>query len=68
MVSYQYCWKKGLNGSEGGMEGNEVVAAKVVYRNVLKIGRAANVNGSDKQLLSMKNGLKNEMIIDRKKT
>ncbi len=50
------------------MEGNEVVVAKVVYRNVLKIGRAANVNGSDKQLRSMKNGLKNEMIIDRKKT
>ncbi|MGE6720650.1 hypothetical protein ACQKGD_25345 [Peribacillus frigoritolerans] len=57
-----------MNGSEEGMEGNEVEAAKVVYRNVLKIGRAANVNGSDKQLLSMKNGLKNEMIIERKKT
>ncbi|MDP9739340.1 UNVERIFIED_ORG: hypothetical protein QFZ59_001170 [Bacillus sp. B2I3] len=57
-----------MNGSEEGMEGNEVLAAKVVYRNVLKIERAANVNGSDKQLLSMKNGLKNEMIIDRKKT
>ncbi|MBX9955662.1 hypothetical protein H7T43_12150 [Peribacillus simplex] len=53
-MSYRYCWKKGLNGSEGGMEGNEVVAAKVVYRNVLKIGRAANVNGSDKQLMSMR--------------
>lgn len=25
------------------MEGNEVVAAKVVYRNALKIGREANV-------------------------
>jgi hypothetical protein len=36
------------------MEGIEVVAAKVVYRNVLKIGRAANVNGSDKQPLSMR--------------
>jgi hypothetical protein len=62
-----------LNGSEEGMEGNEVFSAKVVYRNVLKIGRAANVNGSDKQLMSMKNVLreeclKNEMIIDRKKT
>ncbi|PRA90084.1 hypothetical protein CQ056_12380 [Peribacillus simplex] len=68
MMSYQYCWKIGWNGSEEGMEGNEVEAAKVVYRNVLKIGRAANVNGSDKQLRSMKNGLKNEMIIDRKKT
>ncbi|MEW5553312.1 hypothetical protein ABGT24_12215 [Peribacillus frigoritolerans] len=52
------------------MEGNEVVTTKVVYRNVLKIGRAANVNGSDqiKQLRSMKNSLKNDMIIDRKKT
>ncbi|MCK2000985.1 hypothetical protein MZM54_06205 [[Brevibacterium] frigoritolerans] len=48
-----------MNGSEEGMEGNEVVAAKVVYRNVLKIGRAANVNGSDKQLRSMENGLNN---------
>jgi hypothetical protein len=35
-----------------GMEGNEVVAAKVIYRNVLKIGRAANVNGSDKLLMN----------------
>ncbi|MFJ7306240.1 hypothetical protein [Peribacillus frigoritolerans] len=43
-----------MNGSEGGMEGNEVVAAKVVYRNVFKIGRAAKVNGSDKQLMSMR--------------
>ncbi|MDQ7862706.1 hypothetical protein RCO48_21805 [Peribacillus frigoritolerans] len=43
-----------MNGSEEGMEGNEVVAAKVVYRNVLKIGRAANVDGSDKQLMSMR--------------
>lgn len=33
------------------MEGNEVVVAKVVYRNVLKIGRAANVNGSDEQAI-----------------
>jgi len=37
MMSYQYCWKIGWNGSEEGMEGNEVEAAKVVYRNVLKI-------------------------------
>lgn len=40
------------------MEGNEVVAAKVVYRNVLKIGRSANQNGSDKQLMSMKKVLR----------
>ncbi|MBR8643802.1 hypothetical protein KEH51_00610 [[Brevibacterium] frigoritolerans] len=45
MMSYQLP-EKGLNESEEGMEGNEVVAAKVVYRNVMKIGRAANVNGS----------------------